>query len=114
MCFVLFFLSVIQILNDVYISWIENVQYLNECHYRLSDIVKLINIINIMEIFPKWIAKTQPTNQVKMRHGLMLLWFTDLMNVTEEVTIHRPNVSTLLSSAFIRGDLNTATRGPFI
>ena len=44
----------------------------------------------------------------------MLLWFTDLMNVTEEVTIHRPNVSTLLSSAFIRGDLNAATRGPFI
>ena len=27
----------------------------------------------------------------------MLLWFADLMNVTEEVTIHRPNVSTLLS-----------------
>ena len=22
------------------------------------------------------------------RYGLMLLWFTDLMNVTEEVTIH--------------------------
>ena len=44
----------------------------------------------------------------------MLLWFKDLMNVTEEVTIHRPNVSTLLSSAFIRGDLNAATRGPFI
>ena len=42
----------------------------------------------------------------------MLLWFADLMNVTEEVTIHRPNVSTLLSSAFIRGDLNAATRGP--
>ena len=31
----------------------------------------------------------------------MLHWFADLMNVTEEVTIHRPNVSTLLSSAFI-------------
>ena len=44
----------------------------------------------------------------------MLLWFTDLMSVTEEVTIHRPNVSTLLSSTFVRGDLNTATRGPFI
>ena len=42
----------------------------------------------------------------------MLLWFADLMNVTEEVTIHRPNVSTLLSSAFIKGDLNAATRGP--
>ena len=27
----------------------------------------------------------------------MLLWFADLMNVTEKVTIHRPNVSTLLS-----------------
>ena len=26
----------------------------------------------------------------QLRHGLMLLWFTDLMNVTEEVTIHRP------------------------
>ena len=47
-----------------------------------------------------------------IKHGLMLLWFADLMNVTEEVTIHRPNVSTLLSSAFIRGDLNAATRGP--
>ena len=42
----------------------------------------------------------------------MLLWFIDLMNATEEVTIHRPNVSTLLSSAFIKGDLNAATRGP--
>ena len=34
----------------------------------------------------------------------MLLWFADLMNVTEEVIIHGPNVSTLLSSAFIMGD----------
>ena len=50
----------------------------------------------------------------KEPQGLMLLWFADLMNVTEEVTIHRPNVSTLLSGAFIRGDLNAATRGPFI
>ena len=49
-----------------------------------------------------------------IRHGLLLLWFADLMNVTEEVTINRPNVSTFLSSAFIRGDLNAATRGPFI
>ena len=44
----------------------------------------------------------------------MLLWFSDLMNATEKVTIHRPYVSTLLSSAFIRGDLNAARRGPFI
>ena len=36
------------------------------------------------------------------RHSLMLLWFKDLMNLTEEVTIHRPNVSTLLSSTFIK------------
>ena len=49
-----------------------------------------------------------------IEHGLMLLWFTDLTNVTEEVTIHRPNVSTLLSNAFVRGDLNAATRDPFI
>ena len=46
---------------------------------------------------------------LKIWHSLMLLWFADLMNVTEEVTIHRPNVLTLLSSAFIRGDLNAAT-----
>ena len=49
-----------------------------------------------------------------IRHSLMLLGFKDLMSVNEEVTIHRPNVSTLLSNAFIRGDLNAATRGPFI
>ena len=35
------------------------------------------------------------------------------MNVTEEITIHRPNVSTLLSITFIRGDPNAATRGSF-
>ena len=32
----------------------------------------------------------------------MLLWFADVVNVTEKVTVHRPNVSTLLSGAFIR------------
>ena len=59
--------------------------------------------------------KVHTATRWTIRHGLvLLLWFTDVMNVTEEVTIHRPNVSTLLSSAFIRGDLNTATRGPFI
>ena len=36
------------------------------------------------------------------------------MNVTEEVTIHRPKVSTLLSSAFIKGDLNAATGSPLV
>ena len=36
---------------------------------------------------------------VIIRHSLMLLWFADLMNVTEEVTIHRPNVSTPLMKA---------------
>ena len=40
------------------------------------------------------------TTKWTIRHGLMLLWSTDLMNVTEEATIHRPNVSTFLSSAF--------------
>ena len=58
--------------------------------------------------------KVHTATRWTIRHGLILLWFTDVMNVTEEVTIHRPNVSTLLSSAFIRGDLNTATRDPFI
>ena len=56
--------------------------------------------------------KVHTATRWTIRHSLMLHWFADLMNVTEEVTIHRPNVSTLLSSAFIRGDLNAATRGP--
>ena len=46
--------------------------------------------------------KVHTATRWTIRHGLMLLWFADLMNVTEEVSIHRPNVSTLLSSAFIR------------
>ena len=50
--------------------------------------------------------KVHTATRWTIRHGLVLLWFTDVMNVTEEVTIHRPNVS--------RGDLNTATRGLFI
>ena len=58
--------------------------------------------------------KVHTATRWTIRHSLMLHWFADLMNVTEEVTIHRPNVSTLLSSAFIRGDLNAATRGPLI
>ena len=57
---------------------------------------------------------TPAMNKISIRHGLKLHWFADLMNVIEEVTIHRPNVSTFLSSSFIRGDLNAATRGPFI
>ena len=58
--------------------------------------------------------KVHTATRWTIRHSLKLLWFADLMNVTEEVTIHRPNVSTFLSSAFIRGDLNAATSGPFI
>ena len=30
-------------------------------------------------------------NMKPLRHSLMLLWFADLMNVTKEVTIHRPS-----------------------
>ena len=57
--------------------------------------------------------KVHTATRWTIRHGLMLLWFTNSMDVTEEVTIHRPNISTLLSKPFIRGDLNAATRGPF-
>ena len=61
-------------------------------------------VIFARDILIKYI-KVHTATRWTIRHGLMLLWFTDLMNVTEEVTIHRPNISTLLSSAFIRGDL---------
>ena len=39
---------------------------------------------------------THLANIFKTRNGLMLLWLTDLMNVTEEVNIQRPSVPTLL------------------
>ena len=42
---------------------------------------------------------------MKVRHGLMLLWFIDLMNVTEKLQF----VSTLISSAFVRADLIAVT-----
>ena len=59
--------------------------------------------------------RSQPgkPQDTKIRHGLMLLWFTGLMNVTEEVKIHRPNVSTPLSNAFIMGDLNEQSLATF-
>ena len=50
--------------------------------------------------------KVHTATRWTIKHGLMLPWFTDFMNVTEEVTIHRPNVSTFLSSAFIRSEKN--------
>ena len=65
-------------------------------------------------LLPLKYIKVHTATRWTIRHGLMLLWFTDLMNVTEEVTFNRPNVSTLQSSAFIGGDLNAATRCPFI
>ena len=39
--------------------------------------------------------KVHTATRWTIRHGLMLLWFTNSMDATEEVTIHRPNVSTL-------------------
>ena len=49
-----------------------------------------------------------------IRHSLMLFWFKIFNEWNQEVTIHRPNILTLLSSTFIKGDLNAVTRGPFI
>ena len=37
-------------------------------------------------------------------HGLTLFWFRDLTDCHQEATILRPNDSTLLSSAFLRGE----------
>ena len=53
------------------------------------------------------------STQLLTLNYFMPLWLTDLMNVTEEVTIPRPNVSTLLYCAFLRRDLDVATRGAF-
>ena len=35
--------------------------------------------------------KVHTATRWTIRHSLMLLWFADLMNVTEEVPIHRPH-----------------------
>ena len=40
------------------------------------------------ETLRKKYIKVHTATRWTIRHGLMLLWFTDLMNVTEEVTIH--------------------------
>ena len=53
----------------------------------------LTEISNYGILFRRLLAKKAANY---FRHGLMLLWFTDLIDVTEEVTIHRPNVSTYL------------------
>ena len=55
-----------------------------------SSLTKLQTTLHLKYI------KVHTATRRTMRHGLMLLWFTDLMNVTEEVIIHRPNVSTYL------------------
>ena len=52
-----------------------------------------------MKISISIFIKVHTATRWTIRHSLMLHWFADLMNVTEEVTIHTPNVSTLLSSA---------------
>ena len=85
----------------------------NLLHCFLERFYSLV-VKNINSLFTKLYNKVHMATRWTIRHSLMLLGFKDLMNVTEKVTIHRPNVSTLLSSAFIRGDLNAATRGPFI
>ena len=44
----------------------------------------------------------------------MLPWFKDLINVTEKFQFRDPTFRPLLPNAFVRGDLNAATRSPFI
>ena len=56
-------------------------------------------VITVMKISISIFIKVHTATRWTIRHSLMLHWFADLMNVTEEVTIHTPNVSTLLSSA---------------
>ena len=37
-----------------------------------------------------WKKKAHMESKTVIKHSLMLFWFADLMNVTEEVAIHRP------------------------
>ena len=47
------------------------------------------------------------------RYGLMLLWFTDLMNVTEEVTIHLGLWIVTSSVTFIKS-VNQSSIKPYL
>ena len=50
-----------------------------------------------------------------IRHALMSLWFADLMNVTEEVTIHKPlHSDTYLHLDRKRQLISDCIKGPFV
>ena len=85
----------------------------NLLHCFLERFYSLV-VKNPNSLFTILYNKVHMATSWTIRHSLMLLGFKDLMNVTEKVTVHRPNVSTLLPCAFIRGDLNAATRCPLI
>ena len=52
--------------------------------------------------------------KIVVRHGLMLLWFKNLMNITEKLQFIDPTFRNSCLVPSLRGDLNAATRGPFI
>lgn len=63
----------------------------NECHGEdvIVIIIIAINIVFINFTLLMFYCSFFGNNP-NVRHDLMVLWFTDLMNVTEEVIIHRP------------------------
>ena len=58
--------------------------------------------------------KVHTATRWTIRHSLMLLWFADLMNVTEEVTIHikEPLVAAFRSPLMKALDRSVETLGP--
>ena len=62
---------------------ISNVLYLKSTNIVVSSCYEENNIQPYI--------KVHTATRWTIRHSLKLHWFADLMNVTEEVTIHRPN-----------------------
>ena len=60
--------------------------------YRQFDTVNQLRDNKILVNETGEYIKVHTATRWTIRHSLTLLWFADLMNVTEEVTIHRPKV----------------------
>ena len=71
---------------------------LNVYHFLFLNLFLFSSSLSYL--FPKQRNK-EPT---EIWHGLILFWFKDLTDCFYEATILRPNDSTLLSSAFTRGE----------
>ena len=97
------------------LRWPPAIFFPRKCCLTLKSNSQIFRACFFNQVILFWYINVHKATRWTIKHGLMLLWFKDLISeCNREVIIHRPNVSTLLSSAFIRDDLIAATRCPSI